>query len=323
MLALRPSGLFGSLSLILAACSGTPSVPPPPDQDQARECSSGGGLDAGPRPDGSTSGPSGCAAGEVCVQGRCYARCSSPADCGPDEVCGASGVCTRGARPDAGRMDAGTPGPCDSVECASPQVCHPQLGECVDCSEDTVGAPPGAPGHCSGLAPICDIANGRCVPAGPSHCAPCISDAECAALDGSFTGECVLRETLGVRERTCFLPCAADGSCPSGLDCATILDLSSDTEVTVCVPPIEMPCTNWLSGTRHTSCLSDTDCAALGATLAVYPDACDGEVIATEDGGVSTPGQCLQPCGETADCAAADSGEQCLGPPLFCRFPPP
>jgi hypothetical protein len=68
--------------------------------------------------------------------------------------------------------------------------------------------------------------------------------------------------------------------------------------------------------------LADADCAPLGASSAVYPDACEGEVIDTSDGGVSTPGGCLQPCGEARDCDGT-TGEVCSGAPLFCRAPPP
>lgn len=280
-------------------------------------------MDAGVRSDGGGAG--GCEAGEICLQGRCYPRCDTDADCGPSETCSSSGACTRGVRQDGGRPDGGTPGPCDGVECTAPQVCHPPSGTCGDCSEETISAPPGAPGRCPASGPICDIANARCLPFAPAQCAACNFDTDCVSTDGSFTGTCVLRETLGIREQACFGPCDAGGACPSGLECRTVRNLTTDADVMVCLPPIDMPCTNWLAGVRDQSCLADSDCAPPGATAALYPEVCDGEVIVTEDGGVSTPGRCLQPCGATDDCIDAPSGEQCLGsgPTLFCRIPPP
>ncbi len=278
-------------------------------------------MDGGVRSDGGGAG--GCAAGEICVQGRCYARCMNADDCGPDETCSSSGAGTRGTRPDGGPMDGGTPSACDGVECTAPQVCHPATGTCVDCTEETLGAAPGSPGRCAGGAPICDIANGRCNAFAPTHCAACNSDADCN--DGAgFAASCVLRETLGVRESVCLLPCDPTvGGCPGGLECTTITNVASGADESVCVPPIEMPCTNWIAGVNHRSCFGDTECAALGAVVSVYPDACEGEVIATDDGGVSTAGTCLLPCGATDDCFNAAGGEQCVGSgtALFCRIP--
>ncbi len=301
----------------LTACSGNPEVPPTPDPDRARECY-GPGIDAGLRGDG---GALGCLAGQICLQGRCYESCASDDDCGPEEQCGASGACVRGTRQDAGARDAGPTGPCDGVECTDPQVCHPVSGTCVDCNEATAGSGVGEPGHCSSLSPICDIANGTCVPVGPRECAPCNSSEECVA-DGVFNGSCVPRETHGVREHDCLALCP-DGACPNGLTCTAVTDLASSTEVMVCVPPIDMPCTNWLAGAGSSSCLADADCAAAGATLSVYTDACEGEVVPTDpDGGAPTPGHCLLPC-STSDQCLDPTTQQCIvsdGQTLpFCR----
>lgn len=291
-------------------------MPPAPDPDRARECY-GTGIDAGSR-DG---GVPGCLADQICLQGRCYDSCHDASDCGPREECGPSGACIR-ATHDAGPLpDAGPGGLCDDVECTAPQVCHPLSGTCVDCNEDTQGAGSGDPGHCSVAAPICDIANGSCVPFAPRECAPCNSGDACTATDGSFTGTCVLRETLGVRERVCLLPCTADAPCPSGLECAGVADLASGMDTMVCVPPIEMPCTNWLAGQGSgRSCSADGDCAPLGGGRAVYTDACEGEAPAP-DGGTPTAGHCLLPCGASDDCPDPTT-QQCTagaGTTLFCR----
>lgn len=294
-------------------------MPPGPDPDQARECF-GPGVDGGPAMDG---GVLGCLAGEICLQGRCYRSCEDDSECGPREMCAASGACVR-ATHDGGVRDSGPRNPCDGVECTAPQVCHPLSGTCVDCNEATQGAGSTDPGHCSVTAPICDIANGSCVAFAPRECAPCNSDDACIATDGSFTGSCVLRETLGVREHVCFMPCPTDGSaCPSGLECTAVTDLATSTEMMVCIPPIEMPCTNWLAGIGGRSCVDDRGCAPLGASRAVYTDSCEGEVVPVEDGGVASPGHCLEPCGTTDDCFNAAGGQQCLGDgsSLFCRGP--
>lgn len=325
----RRSGARGwsSLAAVLlwlslgAGCDGAPAVPPPPDPDFARECF-GPGIDTGASMDGGR--PRGCAENEVCIEGRCYARCTAPTDCGPNETCSSSGVCTTGARPDAGpRPDGGPPSSCDEAMCASNEVCHPQADVCVECSEHTINAPPGSRGACRSAAPICDIANGRCVGFEPRACAACNYETDCAALDGSFTATCVLREVMGVREHVCLLPCDGGGTCPAGLQCATVHNLANGTSVDVCVPPAEAPCTTWLA--RGTSCSEDADCAPLAAPAsAIFVGACDGEMPATEDGGTATPGTCLQPCRTTDECMDAAAGEQCLGEgiELFCRIPP-
>lgn len=284
-------------------------MPPPPDPDEARECYPPG-VDAGRR----DAGLPGCRDGELCLEGRCYTSCTDDSQCGPRESCAPSGACIRStSERDAGMRDAGPPDICDSVVCPGTEVCHPLTGTCVKCNEATAGAAPDMPGHCSGVAPICDIANGTCVTAGVAECAACLSDAECTVADG-FMGRCITREVQGIRERVCMALPGDDSSCPAGL--------SLDTDENVCVPPIGMPCTNWLKAKAGARCLSDADCAPLGATAAVYPDACDGEVIDTSDGGVSVEGFCLQPCGEARDCDS-EIGEVCAGSPLFCRPPPP
>lgn len=244
-----------------------------------------------------------CMASEICLEGRCYTACTDPAQCGPGETCSAGGACVAtGVMIDGGPTD-----PCASVECADPTVCHPVALVCTECSERTIGAAPKTPGYCPGTAPICDIANGRCVAAGPGHCAPCNSNPECN--DASFAGSCLMRNVMGIREQVCLLPCT-DGMCPLGLEC--------DPELMHCVPAVGVPCTNWRAAARRDPCLSDAACAPLGASTAVYPESCEGEDT-TIDPPVS--GRCLQPCGETADCFDAAAGQTCsgMGVTLFCR----
>lgn len=325
---MRLLGVLAPALLFAVGCDDTPEAPPAPDPDQARECVPDG-MDAGP---GSDGGPAlACADGEVCVQGRCYPACSDDADCGPREACDPSGACVRrsGPEPDAGPMpDAGPPMPCDDVECPEPTVCHPLSGTCVECSAETRGAAPGEPGFCSGLQPICDIANGECVEAGPAQCAPCNDESECNPGDGSFVGTCVERMVMDVHEQVCMRTCDADTPCPPGLTC--------DEAEGICIPPAGASCTTWRAAIERRSCLGDEDCNPLGASAAFFVNACEGEVIPTPpdagvaDGGVApdagapTPGTCVQPCGVEEDCFDQAGGQQCLGSGaiLFCQVPP-
>jgi len=226
--------------------------------------------------------------------------------------------------------DAGPALPCDDVECAEPMVCHPLSGTCVDCNAESRGAAPGEPGFCSGLQPICDIANGRCVEAGPAQCAACNDESECNPGDGSFVGHCVERTVMDVHEQVCMQACDADTPCPAGLSC--------DEEEGVCVPPAGASCTTWRAAVDRRSCVYDEDCNPLGASAAFFPGACEGEVIPTlpdagpvdggadagaPDAGPPTPGSCVQPCGVDEDCFDLAGGQQCLGSGvmLFCGIP--
>lgn len=287
----------------LAGC-GDAAPQTRPDPDTARECYPAGfdaGTDGDQRP--------GCAAGELCLEGRCYLACSSDSECGPRETCASSGACVAAPTGDAGiASDGGSSDVCALVECAGLQVCHPLSGTCVECNEATIDAEPDTPGHCpEGFA--CDIARGECAPVAAAQCAPCASDDDCVVADG-FMGRCVTRTVQDVRERVCVIDCAGT-ECPGGLQCDTS---------NVCVPAIEIPCTTWLAGVRGRNCHSDAECAALGAVEALYENACEGAEVATTDGGTSTDGVCLRPCSEQGHCA---TDQECLGDPPFCRNPSP
>ncbi len=319
--------------LILASgCDEATVAPDPPDPDKARQCTEGGGTapaDAGAAdPDaepggmdgGSTPAPRGCGTGEVCVQGRCYAQCTDDSECGPRERCGASGACERssGPEPDAGPppMDAGPTDPCDLVACEGDQVCHPLSNECVDCREAEVTMI-GAPGNCGiGMTPVCDLANGTCNPIRAAQCAPCNFDMQCETTDLSFVGGCVLRDVMDWREQVCLRSCDATTPCPDGLVC------SSDG---FCEPPLGMSCTTWNAAQTRATCLSDADCNirnSAGGSI-FFTETCEGEgpPVAPDggdgdggpgDAGMGTPGRCLQPCGETADCFDVAGGQMCM-----------
>jgi len=260
----------------------------------------------------------GCGSGEICIEGRCHEQCTSDAQCGPREQCGADGACVRraGPEPDSGmmRMDAGPGALCDTVRCADPQVCHTLSGECVECNQESLAGAPGSPGRCSGLRPICDIANGRCVEAGPAQCAPCNVDAECDPGDMSFLGRCVLRDIMDWREQACMRSCDSETPCPAGLVC----------NVDVCEPPAGSSCTTWQAATSRRACVSDSECniADSGGSSSFFTQTCEGEVLPTDpdggdgdgglgDGGPPTPGSCVQPCAVTEDCFEAASGQMC------------
>jgi hypothetical protein len=99
----------------------------------------------------------------------------------------------------------------------------------------------------------------------PRLSARCNSDAECTNATSGFVGTCVTQDVMGVHEQVCVLLCT--DSCPSGLVCSGGR----------CLPPVGVPCANWLAAVSRTSCLSDGACAPLGAVSAVYPGACEGE----------------------------------------------
>jgi hypothetical protein len=295
--------------VFLAGCGVSVAPPPAADPDFARECDPSE-LDAGAGDAGSRT----CPSGQLCRDGRCYAACESDADCGPREACGPAGVCVPGAR-DASLPDAGPPDPCADVLCDAPLLCDPRTRSCVECSESTVGAPAGQPGSCSRFQPVCDISNGRCEPLDPRQCLPCNAAEDCVAPDGSFTGTCVLRQTLDVREQTCLRPCGGGMGCPSGLVCSRLRDETSGSNLEVCVPPVGLPCTVWEAGVSGRECLSDSDCTALGSVTALYAGACLG---ANPTADPPTDGSCRQPCGIDSDCFRASEGEVC-GDDGFCR----
>ena len=312
------------LVLVLASgCDSTPDTPAPPIRDKALECLPEGN-DAGDVMDGGSA--LACASGEICLQGRCYTTCADDSECGPGEECAASGACvlSSGPRPDAGPpVDSGPPDPCDAAGCVAPQVCHPLSGTCVDCNADSAFAAAGEPGFCPLATPICDIANGRCVPFAPRQCAPCKSgdDSSCDPGDGSFVGRCVTRDAFSVTESVCMASCAGPGTCPDGLEC--------DGTLLVCKPTAgeNVTCTTWLAATQRRACLGDPECSALGAGRDVFVGACvgftppmplDGSV---DDAGMGSPGSCSQPCGTTADCFDQASGQICDTAAFVCVGP--
>lgn len=312
--------------LLGAGCGETPVAPDPPDPDDRRECVAGGGApsdDAGDMDGGAgTTEPLGCPAGEICVQGRCYASCTEDSDCGPREVCGSNGACQRGdgPEPDGGPppMDAGPSDPCDTVTCDPGLVCHPLSHECVDCTEDFVTMI-GADGNCGiGVTPVCDIANGTCHAITPAPCAPCNFAEQCATMDMTFIGMCVVRDVMDWREQVCLQVCDGVTPCPAGLACSA---------GGFCEPPLGLSCTTWRRARDRAMCLADDDCniASTRGRSIFFTQTCEGEMVpAPSDGGIvdpdagppdagppPVPGRCVQPCGTTADCFDAAGGQTC------------
>jgi hypothetical protein len=275
------AALFGVLTLPAMGCDpGLPTFPPL-GPDAGAECS-----DDVPCED----------EGDVCLDGRCYAPCTST--CGPMEVC-TRGVCMRGMPPDAGPSDAGppdggppppdafVPDPCDSVTCegATP-FCR--AGVCLECDDSA---------SCGGAVPICDVGRGACVPYAPGLCAPCNTNLDCRGAGGENYGECVMRGgATEPNEKVCLPTCADTSECAAGYRC----------DGTHCIPAGGASCTQQLLALAGTSCSMDGDCAPVGATV-------DTGLVT---GSCQTT--CLIPCGTGSDCPASMTNcDSSIGG--FCR----
>jgi hypothetical protein len=213
-----------------------------------------------------------CPSGEVCLEGHCYASCTTTS-CGPRESC-VGGICIPLAG-DAG-VDGGRdappqdtpPDPCIGVTCTAPTaVCLG--GSCVACTLTE--------GVCGAAAPICLVARNTCVAfGGGTSCQPCNMDVDCT---GGATCE-----VLGVAapERVCLLPCGAGGVCGSGTVC--------DTTLNVCRPASGGTCYQQLAAQTGLTCTTDAECAPNGANAdeGLFTGSCSGT--------------CRFPCGVGTDC---------------------
>ncbi|GAB4111155.1 MAG: hypothetical protein OHK0013_47110 [Sandaracinaceae bacterium] len=237
-----------------------------------------------------------CDGDEICLSGRCYARCTTT--CGPMEVC-VMGACVPGTSTDAGSGDIGPPDggppdayvdPCTTVRCDSATpFCR--AGVCLQCEDGSA---------CGGAAPICDLGRGTCTGFAPALCAPCNNNLDCQGVGGVMFGSCVTRGGPGEpTERVCLPSCSTSGDCPAGLRC----------DRSTCVPAGGASCMQFLAAIAMQSCTSDASCAPVGATVET------GLVT-----GSCIESTCRVPCGADADCPAAlprcdvPSGGFCAAP---------
>jgi len=99
-----------------------------------------------------------------------------------------------------------------------------------------------------------------CLPTGTSACSPCASDFDCGNLAASCTAM--------LDGRFCALPCAADGTCPSGYVCET--EREDDETVALCIPELGVCASCWdRDADNHgigLDCLGD-DCNDRVATI--------------------------------------------------------
>ena len=279
----------GFLAVVVTACGEDAPSFPPVERDSGIQCStgtSGGDVDAGPPVDGGGMDAGGgatpreeipCPAGQVCLQGRCYAECTEDAQCSVGEMCSA-GVCVARTRPrpDAGpEIDAGPEDPCEVIECegATP-VCHPVSGTCVSCSTTSECVP----------GNVCDVSRGTCRGFAPRPCSPCDTDVQCEDPGtGTSVGTCTMLEDD--YERVCVPTCAEGETCPTGLTC----------EDGRCLPRVGT-CSGFVAAVERRACNADEDCVPFGSVAA--DGQCEG---GGTDGGT---GVCLQPCGLATDCPA-------------------
>jgi hypothetical protein len=254
--------LLAALGAVAGGCdAGVPTFPPL-DVDAGIECSE----------------ELPCEEDEICLSGRCYARCTTT--CGPMEVC-VMGACMRGTPPDAGPMDAGPPDvgppdagppdPCLGVRCeGSTPFCRG--GVCLECEDMSA---------CGGGAPICDVGRGACTTYAPALCAPCNNDRDCEGMAATF-GTCVARGGASEpTERVCLPSCMDTSECPTGYRCSDL----------VCVPAGGASCTQQLAGLAGRTCMTDAECAPAGATA-------DTGLVT----GSCVMGTCRIPCGAATDC---------------------
>ena len=91
---------FAAVALLSACGEDLPSFPATP-RDFGIECTSTAATGDGGTTPGTSSG---CATGEVCLQGRCYDGCTDDDDCAASEQC-TRGVCAnRSTSNGAGRF---------------------------------------------------------------------------------------------------------------------------------------------------------------------------------------------------------------------------
>lgn len=303
----RAARVLGPAALLLAPWLGGCGDDPPSFEkervDAAIECTSpgmggGGAGDAGPVPDGAAMDASPppsaaegeeipCPAGQVCLQGRCYAGCANDLDCSQAEQCD-EGVCTPRTRPrpDGGDPpDSGPSNPCEGVTCESPTpACHPVGGGCVSCLDISQCTP----------GNVCDVGRGVCRGFSPRPCSPCDTDVQCMDSAGVSVGSCTMLDDDF--ERVCVPSCTMAEDCPTGLEC-------QDGR---CLPRVGT-CTGFLAAVEGRACSADDECVPFGSVAA------EGQCeMTTTDAG--TFGVCLQPCGVPTDCPA---GTTCMDG--FCR----
>ena len=263
--------------LSLAGCGPTLPTFPPAGRDAGLECGEG------------DSGLGACDVDEVCLDGRCFARCDSGNPCGLLETCSSEGVCVAGVRDAGAPVDAGPPDPCASVTCdPSRPICRG--GACLQCESRD---------QCGREVPICDVGRGTCVAfVAAAVCSPCNGDLECAGPAGA-TLRCLPRSD--VAERVCLAECPVEG-CPSGFEC--------DAAAMLCVPRLGASCTGVRAAFAASPCASDADCAPLGAAAGagLVPGAC----FDPAGGDART---CHLPCSDVESCP---EGRTCDAARGFC-----
>jgi hypothetical protein len=235
--------------------------------------------------------PCSCASSEVCLVGRCYARCSETRPCGPREACSSEGICVSTSNFDAGpvdsgAIDAGQVNSCGDMTCG-PAAPYCRAGHCLACES---GA------DCVGMAPntICDRARGICVPPQSGVCAPCNVDADCTVADPRL--RCVTRDAPAPIERICLFPCGSE-PCQRGGEC--------DSTISFCVPHFNGSCTTIWAVLQSRSCRNDEGapndaaCAPVGAMpgAGLSPGTCF-------DSSGGSNYQCHVPCQTTDHCFA-------------------
>lgn len=268
--------------------------------------------------------------GSVCVDNRCEKTCSDSSDCLSDEIC-KDGICMlKESTPTAGiderlGCDCGDVcnrfGTCEPAICVQDEECPPcsicENGVCIPGCSDENPCPNngccGPDGRCTKSCRIdldcaTEPGNQLCLEGGCcglicDPLVPCISRSDCEA--GQFCGE----------EGYCL-----DG-CRSTFDCLGLEGLNKCEKAYVKAPNgVLAPCEYYPNeqcfseiGQCVQFCLTSADCqedeVCIDESCTTIRPTCSNDLQCTEDGEICIDGTCMQGCRTSSQCK---EGESCV-----------
>ncbi|MBA2664989.1 MAG: hypothetical protein H0U74_22065 [Bradymonadaceae bacterium] len=244
-----------------------------------------------------------CADGQICYRttARPAGSCSKP-ECSTKSQCG-GGECIEGQCQDASTNNGQNV--CDTDTPCAQGVCHPSLGECVQCATST---------DCSGSAQCIDT---RCV-----QTVACINSLDCALDQVCDPGaghcvDCVDNEDCGADGVCRANQCHLSVTCASDLECKDF-GLLCDRSAGECVQCLQ-----------HVDCPQANHCAAgqcVPDVCSPGQSRCEGKTIQTcnsaGDGysnGQTCSEQCVQGSCQQAGCPLAVAEGRVVGTTSYSR----